>query len=194
MQHAWPTASPSRALRQAQPNATRSEGGCNEREQGAARAVTWGPTASTSATPSCPGTPGSSGVMGYLPWMVLMSDGLMGACRARTGEQGTRGSRWGGVGCWGLDGSMVEVQVATYCTGRHEAILVKESIYWRPPVSSALQTGCMADGCSKGRAKLATPPSRRPHQDPCIASCAWQEACASRSNAQLTARMWSRTS
>lgn len=46
------------------------------------------PVARTLATPSWPGTaPGSLGVMGYLPWMVLMSEGLMGACS--TGARGT---------------------------------------------------------------------------------------------------------
>ena len=30
--------------------------------------------------PSFPGTAGSAGLMGYLPSIVLMSEGLMGAC------------------------------------------------------------------------------------------------------------------
>jgi len=46
--------------------------------------LTLPPAARTLATPSWPGTaPGSLGVMGYLPWMVLMSEGLMGACSTR---------------------------------------------------------------------------------------------------------------
>lgn len=42
---------------------------------------TCGPTSVTLPTPSCPGTPGRAGCRGYLPWQVLMSEGLMGACR-----------------------------------------------------------------------------------------------------------------
>lgn len=57
---------------------------------------TLGPTASTTPTPSWPGTPGSSGVNGYLPSMVLMSEGLMGACRVE----------WEGSNTTGLVGRM----------------------------------------------------------------------------------------
>jgi hypothetical protein len=38
------------------------------------------PTSRTTPTPSFPGTAGSGGLMGYFPSMVLISDGLMGAC------------------------------------------------------------------------------------------------------------------
>ncbi len=34
----------------------------------------------TTPTPSLPGTAGNGGFMGYLPSMVLMSEGLIGAC------------------------------------------------------------------------------------------------------------------
>lgn len=44
------------------------------------------PTSKTTPTPSFPGTAGSGGFSGYFPSMVLMSDGLMGACHEQIGS------------------------------------------------------------------------------------------------------------
>lgn len=46
--------------------------------------VTFEPTAETTPTPSWPGEAGSSGARGYLPSIVLISEGLIGACRKGT--------------------------------------------------------------------------------------------------------------